>query len=598
MLLLVATLLASPSEAYDLKYDSITPHPRLMLTAGKESLIEKTLHECRPLSEIHNRIIGFCDAVLPQPPVTRIMEGKRLLSVSRTALKRIFYLSYAYRMTGRQIYAQRAQEEMLAACGFSDWNPSHFLDVAEMTFALAIGYDWLYDVIEERNRDEIRDAIINKGLEEALDSKKAWFYRKDNNWNQVCNSAMTLGALAVFEHRPQMCREIIEKCIETNPLALRTYAPDGGYPEGYMYWNYGTAYQAILLDALMSALGDDAGLGSLEGFRQTARFMQMMSSPTGKCFNFSDCYERTYCNPAMFYFAAATGDNSLLWVDLQLLNSGKAEFSEDRLLPISLIFASRLDMSELPPPEYRTWCGKGSNPVYIYRSGWLSESDTYLAVKGGSAGCSHGHMDAGSFVFETGGTRWASDLGMQSYITLESKGVDLWNMDQQSDRWNVFRLGAQAHNTLTANGQRHDVKAFAPIREINTRKYKGAEVDLTSTLGGAIEKAVRTIKVSRQGTLTVCDRIIAANSDTDIEWTMLTRTEAEQTDKGIVLTDPYGQRMLLEIRSPKGTAAEILPAGPVHDFDAPNPGVRRIVFHAKAGQRGDIDIIVRLKKEK
>ena len=48
----------------------------------------------------------------------------------------------------------------------------------------------------------------------------------------------------------------------------------------------------------------------------------------------------------------------------------------------------------------------------------------------------------------------------------------------------------------------------------------------------------------------------------------------------------------------KGTAAEILPAGPVHDFDAPNPGVRRIVFHAKAGQRGDIDIIVRLKKEK
>ena len=31
---------------------------------------------------------------------------------------------------------------MLTAARFEDWNPSHFLDVAEMTFALAIGYDW------------------------------------------------------------------------------------------------------------------------------------------------------------------------------------------------------------------------------------------------------------------------------------------------------------------------------------------------------------------------------------------------------------------------------------------------------------------------
>jgi hypothetical protein len=36
---------------------------------------------------------------------------------------------------------------MLAAAAFSDWNPSHFLDVAEMTAALAIGYDWLYEEV-------------------------------------------------------------------------------------------------------------------------------------------------------------------------------------------------------------------------------------------------------------------------------------------------------------------------------------------------------------------------------------------------------------------------------------------------------------------
>ncbi len=60
------------------------------------------------------------------------MEGKRLLSVSRLVLKRIFYLSYAYRMTKEEKYAYRATQEMLSVSRFPDWNPSHFLDVGEM----------------------------------------------------------------------------------------------------------------------------------------------------------------------------------------------------------------------------------------------------------------------------------------------------------------------------------------------------------------------------------------------------------------------------------------------------------------------------------
>ena len=36
-------------------------------------------------------------------------------------------------------------KELRAAAAFPDWNPSHFLDTAEMTHAFAIGYDWLYE---------------------------------------------------------------------------------------------------------------------------------------------------------------------------------------------------------------------------------------------------------------------------------------------------------------------------------------------------------------------------------------------------------------------------------------------------------------------
>ena len=86
----------------------------------------------------------LCDRTLTEPPVERIKEGKRLLAISRIALKRIYYLSYAYRMTGDRKYALRAEQEMLAVSRFTDWNPTHFLDVGEMVMALAIGYSWLY----------------------------------------------------------------------------------------------------------------------------------------------------------------------------------------------------------------------------------------------------------------------------------------------------------------------------------------------------------------------------------------------------------------------------------------------------------------------
>ena len=110
-------------------------------------------------------------------------------------------------------------------------------------------------------------------------------------------------------------------------------------------------------------------------------------------------------------------------------------------MPCLLIFASRIDLDEVISPKGNTWHSIGTTPVYIYRSGWNYKTDTYLGVKGGTASTSHAHMDAGSFIYEQAGVRWAMDLGMQDYYSLESKGVDLWNTKQYSQRWqsNLYR---------------------------------------------------------------------------------------------------------------------------------------------------------------
>ena len=65
-------------------------------------------------------------------------------------------------------------------------------------------------------------------------------------------------------------------------------------------------------------------------------------------------------------------------------------------------------------------------PVALIRTGWNEGEGFYVGIKGGTASANHAHMDAGSFVFEASGVRWAQDLGMQEYYSLEKENVRLW----------------------------------------------------------------------------------------------------------------------------------------------------------------------------
>ena len=136
-----------------------------------------------------------CDNIIDEKPVERIIYGERLLRQSRECFRRVFYLSYAWRITNDDKYLKRATKELLAVSRFTDWHPSHFLDVAELTTAVSIGYDWLYNGLSDKDRKELATAILEKGLNPSLDTKYNYVLKRTNNWNQVCNTGMANGAL-------------------------------------------------------------------------------------------------------------------------------------------------------------------------------------------------------------------------------------------------------------------------------------------------------------------------------------------------------------------------------------------------------------------
>ena len=510
------------------------PHPRLLVSDIERGQDEgyhyqyeyslKDLQRCVGANPVARQadsvIVAFSDAALAKPPVTRDFIGRRLLGTSREALKRIFWLSYTYRVHGGEAYARRAIDEMLAASAFSDWNPAHFLDVGEMTMALAIGYDWLYDKMTPRERKTVARAILDKGLKPASDKKNAWFYKNENNWNSVCNAGMVYGALAVWEEEPDFCRSMLMKSLESNKLACHAYE-GGGYPEGYNYWGYGASFQLMLAAAVNYAFPGKDGL-YVNDMALSFDFVRFTATPAGNCFSFSDAYRK-----AKAQYMQVFGNRWGLYPEIRAMEeTGFRRLCEDRLFPMFLIGMAGRRMSADVPVDHYFQCG-GTTPIFVYRSGWRSRDDDYLGIKGGLTMSSHSHCDQGSFYFESDGVTWATDLGMQDYNSLETAGVDLWDMTQDSERWSVFRIGPFSHNILTVNG--HTPKVNHPVSfsrtwtpEEGARQNRiGAEMDLTELYTEDLDSCKRAVYLWGDN-LEVMDLVQAGDSVCTVRWAMCT----------------------------------------------------------------------------
>lgn len=588
--LLLAVLVSSTAIAEK----HIENHPRLLLKSNEEQLVRKLILQDSSMNSVHQFIMDYANETLSLPAVERVKTGKRLLAVSRLALQRIYFLSYAYRMTNDIKYAERAEKELLAVCDFSDWNPSHYLDVGEMTMAVAIGYDWLFDYLKESTRNKIREAIVKKAFDTA---EIGGFYSRVNNWNQVCNAGLVFGALAIYEDEKEKADYIIKKAVETVPLAMDSYLPDGAYPEGFSYWGYGTGFEVTMLAAMESALGTDFGLSEHSGFIRSPYFMLYMTAPSGWCYNFCDSGKKISLNQGMFWFAAKANDPSLVWYEYSYLNRLKSYTGDDRLLPNILIFSKNMNFNDMKVPKGNFWFSRGVKPLFIYKGGWERNDDTYLGLVGGSASIPHGHMDAGSFIYEKKGVRWCIDLGLQSYYTLEKEGVDLWNKSQDGQRWNVFRLGNTAHSTITINGEKHLVDGNVPIIETyQTKKLKGAKLDMSSLYGNNIKQVLRTVNLDENDDLFISDYIETNEKSAEVMWVMVTSADAKILDSGKIQLTEDGKTMLMSVDSPVNSELKIWDNKPVHYYDHDNPGTLRVGFIAKLPSNSKNKFIVSLKE--
>ncbi|MBN2325809.1 MAG: heparinase II/III family protein [Candidatus Omnitrophica bacterium] len=570
-------------------------HPRLLVSAGELEALRQT-NDPDPLTQsLKDAIVHQADSLLDVSPIERKLQGRRLLGQSRLCVQRVIALSTAYHLTGDLKYVQRCEKEMIQAAKFEDWNPSHFLDVAEMTFALAIGYDWLYNQLEEDSRSIIRSAIVQKGVILPFETRHNGWVRSSNNWGQVCHGGLTAGALAVMEHEPELAAKTVHNALQNVTRSMAAFAPKGSYPEGPGYWSYGTTYNVLLIGVLESVLGSDFGLSKAPGFDETGQYLDLVTGPSGYTFNYADGGAGRGSEPAVFWFASRYNRPDWLIHEYDLLSntiarakaSNRASYG-GRFFPFTLLWMKeKADAQEIRMPLH--WSSLGHVPITIHRSSWTDPNAVFIGLKAGSPSANHGQMDTGSFVLDADGVRWALDLGAEGYHGIESRGMSLWDRSQNSDRWKIFRQQNFGHNTLVIDDQLQKAENAGVIVQFSDNPdFPHSIVDLTPVYEGQAASVQRGVALLPSNEILIQDELAGLKPNAKVRWGMITRAKPGAADSPSLQLQQDGKSLRMTILSPKESAAwRIIDISkPRNEWDSPNRGTCMAALEKTASADG------------
>jgi len=510
-----------------------------------------------------------------------------LLSVSRDCLRRIYSLAMAYRWTEQERYAAKARETLLEVCNFPDWNPSHFLDTAEMSHAVGVGYDWLFDYLDAQTRDRIRTALIEKGLKPGLEvyDKGGWWAKSEHNWNQVCNGGMIVGALAIAETDPNYAERIIPVAVKSLPLALKSYAPDGAWGEGPGYCSYATHYTAYGLTALDTALGTTFGLLEIDGLAKAGAFPVYTAGSTGLYLNFADVGERSARRPMPCMF----------WLARTFHNPLYAYSEHEQIATRSAGAAHLVWYTASPRPSAarkKLDCYfRGDVEVVTMRNAWDDPNALFAGLKAGYNQVNHGHLDLGNFEMDALGVRWARDLGSENYNL-----PGYWEGKRGGQRWTYYRLGSSSHNVGMLDGRHQDALAKSSVvkAQVNVEQ-PFAVIELTEAYVGLARSAQRGLAMIGGRRAVLVQDEFDLSKPCELAWGMTTDAQVEVKERTVAVLKLKGKELTARLLSPQGAGFTVESAQqepPQHK----NEGVRRLMVRLPQAD-GETRVVVLLSPQ-
>ncbi|MEM8979666.1 MAG: DUF4962 domain-containing protein [Pseudomonadota bacterium] len=434
-------------------------HPRLWMTSGRvkdfSSAVAKDPAHCTWSTFYEKSVQPWMDRDVMTEPAG-YPDHKRVASVWRQTYIDLQELWYAIRhlaiggkVTGDAEMTARAKEWLLEA---SSWDPMGVTSRAytdewayRVCNALAWGYDWLYDAMDDAERKLVRVALMARTrdiAEHAILNAKIHLFPYDSH--AVRSVALTIVPACIALLDEEGCEEARDWLNYSIEFLANVYSPwgdsDGGWAEGTHYWMMGIAYLIDSANRLKSYTGID--LYKRPFFQNTGDFPLFCKAPNTRRGTFGDdstmgdfaCI-KTGLN--LRQFAGATGNGAYQWycdenlklnpgTEMAFYNWGWWDTHFDEL-----VFQTDFPVIEASAPEGGMRHFKGIGWVGVQHA--MDDPDEHIqfVFKSSPFGSiSHSHGDQNAFCMSA----YGEDLAIQSghYVAFNSSMHRNWRRQTRS----------------------------------------------------------------------------------------------------------------------------------------------------------------------
>ena len=366
----------------------------------------------------------------------------------------------AYRVTGDKKYAEKARDQIMKDCRppkegepAAPWPWG--LGGAHKCYDVALGYDSIYDFLSKEERDTIRTALLERGIEPFLgewvlgETRTTALDAMGHNFWGACVSLPGVAVLAIMDEEPR-AEAWLEKVVQatdewfTYPGNLLENKPAnfdsaGAFYESVGYMNYGLSMYLTFRLAWENATGQPLPpkpiLEKCSDFFINACYP---NSGSMMSLNFGDSSVHASGNLAVaMLWANGYRKPRDLWY-LKMTDGAGVKEAMNSGTPMGLVYyPTAAELASAPAaPDLPVSAIYADNGWAMLRNSWDKDA-TLLAVKSGFT-WNHAHADAGSFILFHHGQNLLIDSG------------NCWYPKPQYDEY--YRQ-SKAHNVVLFDGQ-------------------------------------------------------------------------------------------------------------------------------------------------
>lgn len=576
----------------------LAEHPRLLFTKAEMPEVKKLITNNPQVRELAEFLKAKADSILSLSQIEyELNRYGNILYTSRTYVERMGTLALVYRIYGEQKYLDGVDKALLWVCAFPDWDPKHYLDTAEMATAVAIAYDWLYDVLPQTTKDVVKHCLYERAIVQVLNEyekgKSGSWAKRETNWNVVCNAGMTMAALAIAEDYPQEAATILDNAAMYMPNCLKHFAPDGVCYEGPSYWGYTASYLSLYLKAVEDNDSGRGGIAQLPGIERTALYYKRTLTPSGRIFNFANSHNEPLNTPAFFLFGRLYRQPEVAeWFRSELKQIVRNNPPLHQLFFLSLPWydtASAGKAGFIPTLEvYHNTI----NDIVVFNGNRNKKGSLYLIAKGGEPMQAHQQEDCGTFIVESDGICWTEDLGSDDY-TLPG----FWDYKPGGHRWKYFRNNNLSHNTLSIDHKYQYPAGKAFVCEERSDILKPyAKLDMSTVYKEQATSVFRKFTLLDDFTMEVEDEVELVNPQSVVSWIAITKAGIETNGNKLHLTQ-NGKHFYMEFLAPAEVTFKTYPAKNTYKEEYPISGINIVEAECKfEGEKGKITVRMSSKK--